>query len=485
MMFCKNMTETITNNQFRPPIVAVMGHIDHGKTTLLDKIRQANIAVHEYGGITQHISSYQTTVKLKNGKTGTITFIDTPGHAAFCNMRSRGVNSTDIAVLVISAVDGVMAQTKECIREIKKTNIPIIVAMNKIDLEGCSPEKIKGQLVELDLTPEEYGGQIAVIPVSAKTGQGINELLEIILLNAEIMELKNEPGAPLEATIIESRLDKSRGPVASAIVRKGTLHNGDVIYSENIFCKIKAMIDSNGQNITCAGPSTPVEILGFEKTPSVGSLILDHSVETSHDQIKVQPTPNITGDSPRLNIVLKADVEGTLEALKASFGDDVLVISAGVGAVTDNDVFVAENANAEIFAFNVTVPKFIKNLANNQKVKIFESKIIYEIIENIQSQVLKLLDPTIEETILGEAKIIAEFKIEKVRIAGIQVTKGEITKGDLIHLKRDNEIIKNTKVEGIHQAKNIIEKAKTGNEYGITFRPYVDFDVGDVIIAYK
>lgn len=485
MTFCKNMKETIANNQFRPPIVAVMGHIDHGKTTLLDKIRQANIAVHEFGGITQHISSYQTTVKLKNGKTGTITFIDTPGHAAFCNMRSRGVNSTDIAILVISAVDGIMAQTKECIREIKKTNIPIIVAMNKIDLEGCSPEKIKGQLVELDLTPEEYGGQIAVIPVSAKTGQGINELLEIILLNAEIMELKNEPEAPLEATIIESRLDKSRGPVASAIVRKGTLHNGDVIYSENIFCKIKAMIDSNGQNITSAGPSTPVEILGFEKTPSVGSLILDHSVETNQDQIKVQSTPNITVDSPRLNIVLKADVEGTLEALKASFGDDVLVISAGVGAVTDNDVFVAENANAEIFAFNVAVPKFIKNLANNQKVKIFESKIIYEIIENIQNQVLKLLDPTIEETILGEAKIIAEFKIEKVRIAGIQVTKGEITKGDLIHLKRDDKIIKNTKVEGIHQAKNIVEKAKTGNEYGITFRPYVDFDVGDDIIAYK
>ena len=479
------MTETIANNQFRPPIVAVMGHIDHGKTTLLDKIRQANIAAREAGGITQHISSYQTTVKLKSGKTGTITFIDTPGHAAFCNMRSRGANSTDIAILVISAVDGVMTQTKECIHEIKKSNIPVIVAMNKIDLEGSSPEKIKGQLVELDLTPEEYGGQVAVIPVSAKTGQGIDDLLEMILLNAEIMELKNEPEASLEAMIIESRLDKSRGPVASAIVKKGTIHNGDIVYVENIFCKVKAMINSNGQNITEAGPSTPVEILGFEKTPPIGSLILDHSVKVDHNETLSLPIRDITNNSPRLNIVLRADVEGTLEALKASFGDDVLVISAGVGAVTDNDIFVAENAHAEIFAFNVAVPKFIKNLANNQKVKIFESKIIYEIIENIQTQVLKLLDPTIEETVLGEAKVIAEFKIEKVRIAGIQVTKGEITKGDLIHLKRDDQIIKDTKVEGIHQAKSIIDKAKSGGEFGITFRPYIDFNLGDAIIAYK
>ena len=479
------MTDTVVTNNFRPPIVAVMGHIDHGKTTLLDKIRQANIAAREAGGITQHISSYQTTVKLKSGKTGTLTFIDTPGHAAFSQMRSRGANSTDIVVLVISAVDGVMSQTKEIIREIKKSNLPVIVAMNKIDLEGSSPEKIKGQLVEADLTPEEYGGQVSVIPVSAKTGQGIDDLLEIILLNAEIMELKNEPKAQLEAVIIESRLDKSRGPVASAIVKKGTLHNGDIVFAENIYCKVKAMIDSNGKNITEAGPSTPVEILGFEKTPSVGALILDHSVETPN--LTPLRKDNMPTDSsiPHLNVVLRADVEGTLEALKNSFSDDVHVISAGVGAVTDNDIFQAENAKAEIFAFNVAVPKFIKNLADNQKVKIFESKIIYEIIENIQTQVLKLLDPTIEETIIGEAKIIAEFKIEKVRIAGIQVTKGEITKGDAIHLKRDDQIIKDTKVEGVHQAKNIIDKAKAGNEYGITFRPYIDFKLGDVIIAYK
>lgn len=470
------------SNQFRPPIVAVMGHIDHGKTTLLDKIRNANIAKKEAGGITQHISSYQTTVKLKNGQTGTITFIDTPGHAAFSSMRGRGAHVTDLAVLVISAVDGVMAQTKESIKQIKSADIPVIVAMSKIDLDGSSPEKIKGQLVEADLTPEEYGGQIPVIPVSAKTGQGIDELLSQILLHAEVMELKNEPDSPLEAAIIESKLDNSRGPVASVIIKQGTLKLGDIVYSGSIYCKVKALIDSAGQNIKSAPPSTPVEILGFEKVPVVGSLVLNHPLE-----IKVesnQPKKDFTGVA-RLPIVIKADVEGTLEALKNSFSDDVNIIYSGVGPITDHDIFVASAAKAQVFAFNVAVPRFIRNLADNEKVPIIESKIIYELIENIQSQVLKMLDPTIEETIVGEGKIIAEFKIEKVRIAGIQIYKGEIGKGDAVHLKRDNKIIKDTKVEGIRSGKNILEKVKAGSECGMTFKPYVDFKINDVIISYK
>jgi translation initiation factor IF-2 len=461
------MADTKINYQYRPPIVAVMGHIDHGKTTLLDKIRSANIAKKEAGGITQHISAYQTFVKLKNGKQGLITFIDTPGHAAFCNMRIRGANVTDIVVLVISAVDGIMTQTKECIAEIKKSNLPVIVAMNKIDLDGSAPEKIKGQLVEADLTPEDYGGQVPVIPVSAKTGQGIEELLDMILLHAEVMELKDEPAGSLEAAIIESRLDKSRGPVASVIIKKGTLKLGDIVYAKDIACKVKAMIDSEGKNIVSAGPSTPVEILGFEKTPAIGTLVTPVRTE----KVTVV-TPDIAPgyvpptDLIRLPVVIKADVQGTLEALRDSFSDDVQVISAGVGAVTDNDVFVAQAAKAQIFAFNVPVPRFIKNLADNEKVPVIESKIIYEIIENVQSQVLKLMDPTIEETITGEGKIIAEFKIEKVRIAGIQISKGEVNKGDAIHLKR-------------------VEKVKTGTDCGMTFKPYVDFKLDDVIIAYK
>lgn len=468
-------------NKFRPPIVAVMGHIDHGKTSLLDRIRHATVAAKEAGGITQHINSYQTEVTLKNGKKGKVTFIDTPGHAAFCNMRVRGANVTDLVVLVVSAVDGVMIQTKECITEIKKSSLPVIIAMNKIDLDGASPEKIKGQLVEADLTPEEYGGQIPVIPVSAKTGAGIDDLLESILLHAEIMELENHPELPLEASIIESKLDKARGPVASVIVKNGTLHLGDVVYAHDVFCKIKAMLDSSGKPITEAYPSTPVEILGFEKVPAVGALI----TPIKQEKAVVEAKKAVSSDLIQLPIVIKADVEGTLEALKNSFSDDVKVISASVGAVSDNDIFLAQAAKAQVFAFNVAVPRFIQNLAENQKVTIIQSKVIYEIIENIQSQVLKMMDPTIEETVLGEGTIIAEFKIDKVRIAGIKVTKGEFTKGDLAHLRHDEKITKDTKIEGIHQAKSIVEKVKVGAECGMTFKPYVDFKLNDVIIAYK
>jgi len=471
--------------KYRPPIVAVMGHIDHGKTTLLDKIRSSRVAQKESGGITQHISSYQTEVKLKNGKSGLITFIDTPGHAAFCAMRARGTDVTDLVVLVISATDGVMAQTKECIKQIKKSNLPLIVALTKFDLDTRQPEMVKGQLVEMDLTPEEYGGQIAVIPVSAKTGLGIEELLDLILLNAEIMELKDESESPLEAVVVESKFDKACGPLASIIIKKGTLKLGDQIFAETTLAKVKAMVDSNGKNIQNAGPSTPVEILGFVKVPTVGAIVTDHSIEISPEKLAEAKPATFNPDVPHLNLVIKADAEGTLEALKSSLSDDVNLIYTGVGPVNDNDIIAAKTSQAELFAFNVPVSKTIKNLADNEKVFIFESKIIYEIIENIQAQVLKMLDPTIEDTILGEGTIIAEFKIEKVRIAGVKITKGEMSKGNAIHLIRDGEITKNTQIEGIRQAKEIVEKIKVGHDCGMTFRPYVDFKINDVIIAYK
>ena len=461
--------------QFRPPIVTVMGHIDHGKTSILDKIRSTSVVKKEAGGITQHIGAYQTRG---------ITFIDTPGHAAFKNMRARGIQITDLVVLVISAVEGVMPQTKESIEHIKKDNTPFVVAMNKIDLPDASPEKVKGQLVELGFTPEEYGGQISVIPVSAKTGQGIENLLEMILLNAEIMELKSEPNSPLEAVVIESKLDKNRGPVASVIVKKGTINTGDTVFAEDIECKVKALINSDGQNIKSAGPSTPVEILGFTDVPSAGSLVTSQKTEN----LALNKTNSISPpgeNTTKLTIILKADTKGTLEALMNSFSDDVQIIASGVGAVNDNDIFIAETSKAQIFAFNVQTPKFIHKLAENNKVKLFESKIIYEIIENIQAQVLKILEPTIDETITGEGFIKAEFNINKVRIAGVQCTKGEFTKGDQIHLKRDNKIIKDTRIEGIHQAKTTIEKIKSGHDCGMTFKPYIDFRLNDAIIAYK
>ncbi|MCW1948843.1 MAG: GTP-binding protein [Candidatus Shapirobacteria bacterium] len=459
---------------FRPPIVTVMGHVDHGKTSLLDKIRSTDVVKREAGGITQHIGAYQVQG---------ITFIDTPGHAAFCDMRSRGAQITDIIVLVIAATEGIMPQTKECIEYIKKSDIPVIVAMNKMDLEGASPEKIKGQLVEVGLTPEEYGGQTSLVPVSAKTGQGIDNLLDIIKLNAEVMELKSEPESALEAFIIESKLDKSRGPVASLIVQKGTLNLGDTVYADNILCKIKAIIDDKGNNIKSAGPSTPVEILGWQLVPCVGSTVTPEKHEPTITECKVKY--EYDENNPKLKIILKADTEGTLQALKHSFSDDVFILSEGVGAISDNDVFMADTGKAEIFAFNVNTPKQILKLAETSQVKVFQSKLIYEIIENIQAQVLKMPEPTIDATILGEGLIKAEFKIDKVRIAGMQCTKGEISKGDLIHLKRDGKIIKDTKVDGIHQGKTIVEKIKSGTDCGITFKPYVDFKLNDVIIAYN
>lgn len=467
----------------RPPIVVIMGHIDHGKTTLLDKIRSTNLWRKETGGITQHIGAYQASVATDKGHR-LITFIDTPGHAAFCQMRARGTKVTDIAVLVISAQDGVMAQTKECLQHINQANLPLIVAINKIDLPGANLDKVKGQLVESNITPEDYGGQTACIPVSAKTGEGIDKLLNMILLNADVLELPSEENSPLEAFVIESRLDSKKGPVASLIVKKGHLKIGDTVYSEQVPGKIKAMIDYLGKNVSQAGPSDAVEILGFSQVPTVGSLILDHPETTKTETSKANPLIS-PSETPKLPIIIKADVQGTLEALLNSFTDDVLIISSGVGPIGDNDVFLAESAGAQIFAFNLPINKNIQTLAENNHVKIFSSKIIYEIIENIQNQVLKLLEPTIDETIVGEGKVIAEFKIDKVRIAGIQCTKGELAQGDLIHLKRDNKIIKDTKVEGIRQGKNIVPKAKAGSDCGMTFKPYVDFKLNDVIISYK
>ena len=471
---------------FRPPIVTVMGHIDHGKTSLLDKIRSTNIWRKETGGITQHIGAYQAVVIDKNKKEKLITFIDTPGHAAFINMRARGAQVTDLVVLVIAATEGIMAQTKECLELIKKADLPFIVAMNKMDMNGASPDKIKGQLVELGYTPEEYGGDVACIPVSAKNGEGIDELLEMILLHAELLEIKADSNASPQAFVIESKLDKRRGAVATAVVKQGTLKLGDTIYAGKAQAKIKAMINYLGENIKQATPGTPIEILGFSQVPSVGAQIT-HEPQAEAPKEAVKPIIPVISqeETPKLPLVIKADTEGTLEAVLGSFSDDVQVISSGVGPINDTDIFMAEPVRAQVVAFNVSVPKFIKNLADNQKVKIIESSIIYEILEEIESQVLKLLEPTIDETILGEATIKAEFKINKVRIAGINVTKGVLSKGDLTHLKRDGKIIKDTKIENIQAGKEVISSIKMGNECGITFKPYIDFKINDVIISYK
>lgn len=475
-------------DQYRPPVVALMGHIDHGKTSLLDKIRSTHLWDKETKGITQHITAYQAKVKDKS-----ITFIDTPGHAAFKSMRQSGSQAADIAVLVVAATEGIMAQTKECLNFIKKADIPMIVALNKMDLPAALPDKTKSQLVEYDFTPEDYGGQTSVIEISAKTGQGIDKLLETILLNADVLELKSKPDANLSAFVIESRLDKRKGPVASLVIKTGTLSLGQTIYTHTDPIKVKAITSFDGQALDQALPGTPVEVLGFTTSPTIGSQITDQpqtqkaDVGEQHDA----PAPIDSTDSddeddtPQLKLVVKADTQGTLKALLNSFSDDVLVLSSGTGPVTDHDVFIAGSGQAQIFAFNVSTSKSVKNLANNQKVRIFNSNIIYDIIDDVQAQVLKMLEPTIDETVLGQAEIIAEFKIDKVRIAGVKVTQGRLAKSDQIHLKRDEKIIKDSKISSLKQSKNDVESVKAGTECGLTFSPYIDFNVGDVIISYK
>jgi len=484
--------------QFRPPIVTFMGHIDHGKTTLLDKIRSTNLWKKETGGITQHIGAYQVYLK---DKTTPITFIDTPGHAAFVNMRSTGSQVTDLVVLVVSATEGIKAQTKECIKLIQKQKIPFIVAINKVDLKNASADKIKGQLIELEITPEDYGGQVSCLPVSAKTGQGIDKLLEMIILNAEIMELISLPQAPLQAFVIESKIDKNRGAVASLIVKQGSIKVGDTIHIQNQSTKVKALVDDNGNHVQEVGPGGVVEVLGFTSPPLVASPVTDHpsssvvneSIDTpvtptSAEGTPLEPTASI-GATPQdsdklLPIIIKADTCGTLRAMLKSFSDDILLIHSGIGAINQNDIFLAESSGAQIFAFNLKTAKFIKNLAKNQQVRIFESDIIYEIIDDINAQVLKILEPTIDETITGEAKIIAQFEINKRRIAGVKCTKGQLSKGDTVHLKRGEEIVKDSHIDTIRQGKQEVDKVKTGVECGVTFKPHIDFHLDDAIISY-
>ncbi len=469
--------------RYRPPVVALMGHIDHGKTSLLDKIRSSHLWDKEAKGITQHITAYQAKVKDKF-----ITFVDTPGHAAFKDMRASGSLVADIAVLVVAATEGIKAQTKESLKFIKQANLPLVVAINKMDLPGAESSKVKSQLVEQGFTPEEYGGQTSVVEISAKTGLGVDQLLDTILLHAEILELKDLPQSPLAAHVIESRLDRAQGPVVYSIIKQGTLSIGDTVYVDQDQFKIKALTSFDGQRLKQALPGTPIEILGFTSVIPVGSIITSQpqpaDVGANHDSPQ-ETSPNNSDDIPQLNVVIKADTEGTLKALLASFNTDVLVLSSGTGPITDHDVFIASSGQAQIFGFNVSASKSVKNLAANQQVDIFTSNIIYEIIDNVQAQVLKILEPTIDETITGQAKIIAEFKINKVRIAGVKITDGKLQKGESIHLKRDDKIIKDSKINTLQQGKTEVESVKSGTDCGLTFSPYIDFKVDDVIISYK
>lgn len=475
-----------------------MGHVDHGKTTLLDAIRKSNAVSKEHGGITQHIGASQVNFKGR-----TITFIDTPGHAAFAKMRSQGAQVTDMVVLVVAANDGVKPQTKEALSHIRSAKVPFLVALNKIDLPDIDKERIKGQLAKEDVIVKDYGGDIVCVETSATKKQNLDQLLEMILLVANLQDLSADPEAELEAVIIEAHTDKRKGVLASLLIKNGTLRIGSEFEINNQKVKVRALIDSNGNPISKAGPSTPVSVLGFKTMPKIGdfvgskqkiktslpeAVLLTPKKSLTEKEAKDEPEPEDNEDEQEkqtINIILKADVLGTLEAITSNLSDEVKIVAQGVGEVNESDVLLAQASKSTIYAFNVGILRPAEKLAELEKIKVITYNIIYKLFEDLEKQVLKMLEPTIDEEVLGEAKIVAEFKIKDTRIAGCKIVSGEINKALPIHLKRGKEIIKDTKIKSLKRGKEDIDKIKKGGECGISFKPQIDFKINDAIISYR
>ncbi len=447
--------------QNRPPIVVILGHVDHGKTTLLDYLRKSHVASREAGGITQHTRSFQLQSPV------TITFIDTPGHEAFSAMRARGSKIADFAVLVVAADAGVMPQTKQSIDFIKQAQIPFIVALNKSDLATADSDKVKTQLTESGVVVEELGGDIPAISISAKTGMGVPELLELLELLASLNPPQADPAGPLEAIVLESRLDSQKGPLATVIIKNGTLRIGS---------GIRALINSDGENIKEALPSMPVEILGLSSVLEVGS-----TISSSICPLKLRwDGPRARGDIKYgLNIILRADVTGSLEAITNSLSPQTNILSSGTGNITESDVEQALTSSAHIIGFNVKVPPSVAKLAEVEKVPIHLHQIIYELLDDTQ----KLFTKPATETIIGRAEIVAEFKINSDRVAGCRATSGVIHKSAQVRAVRGDQTVGESKIKSLKSGKSDVLSVKSGAEFGAVFNPSVDFKIGDDIIA--
>lgn len=478
----KKTTKAPTKGTTRAPIITIMGHIDHGKTTLLDALRHTHVADKESGGITQHIGAYQIEYQGRP-----LTFIDTPGHAAFAAMRSRGAKVTDLVILVIDVLDSVKPQTKECLEHIKAANVPFLVALNKIDLPNAAPAIVKKDLADAGVLVEGYGGDVVCCEISAKTQAGLPQLLEMILLLADMQDLKADLKAPLKAVVIESSLDKNRGPVATLIVHQGQLKPGDNLYADNVSGKVKAMFDAAGRSLHQVNPGQPALILGFKHLPVVGAIVTS-KVQSKPDSNLASPAP-ISATKPQagfaIKIILKADAAGTLEAITQNLGNEVALISQGVGEINESDVLLAQSTGAQIIGFRVATNASAKKLAEIEGILIKTYNLIHELLDDLQAQILKQLEPTIDEDILGEAKIVAEFIVKGSRIAGCQVVSGKLTPGDLVHLIRNKNPIADAKIKSIHQGKDTVDKAKRGEQYGIAFSTPLDFKLKDELIAYK
>jgi translation initiation factor IF-2 len=501
------LTEVQGDMESRPPVVTIMGHVDHGKTSLLDAIRETNVAAKEAGGITQHIGAYHVEI---NGRK--IVFIDTPGHEAFTRMRARGSKVTDIVVLVIAADDGVMPQTREAIDHARAAKVPLIVAMNKIDKADAQPDRVKQQLTDLGLMPEEWGGETPFVPVSAKQHQNLELLLEMILLVSDMQELKANRSRPAVATILEAELDKGRGPVATVLVRNGTLRAGDHFLCGSVFGRVRALFDDRGNAIEEAGPSMPAEVLGFDDLPEVGDSLQAVTDLAKARQIAefrelkareaAMAKTRITleqlhaqlreGETKELNLIIKADVGGTAEVLRDSLiklsNDkvEIRVLHAGVGAINENDVDLASASNAIIIGFNVRPERKAADFAEQEGVDIRLHTIIYELTDEIKKAMVGLLDPVFKEVYQGRAEVRETFRISKVgTVAGCYVQDGNITRHSEVRLLRDNIVIHTGKIGALKRFKNDASEVKMGLECGISFASYNDLKPGDIIEAFS
>lgn len=469
----------------RPPIVAVLGHVDHGKTTLLDTIRKSSVATHEHGGITQHIGSYQSH---------NITFIDTPGHEAFAKMRSRGANVADIVLLVVAADDSVMPQTKESIEQIKASGASMIVVINKIDMPGALPDKVKSDLAKNGVQVEGFGGDVPVALVSAKTGKGVPELLDLITLVAQMKGLENVPVAPLEAVVIETRVDKGKGLVATVVVKKGTMKSGTLLFEgAKQVARVRAMFDEYGKGVSEAGPARPVEVLGFTTLPSVGAVLRtdEYLVEAKQPIVTPYTAENLPDwlkpvseqEGAKLNIILKADTAGSMEAILAALDKKIKVVHAGVGDIGDADILMAKPSKAFIVGFNVKCPAPVEKLAVTEKVVFRVYTIIYELLDELAEVVSGMKEVLTQERELGLGTIIAEFPFEKTRIAGTKVMSGRLARGDTVKIMRGEAEIGRAKIKSIRKGKEDITKVEKGIECGVLFDKKVDFALQDAIIA--
>lgn len=476
----KREAKLSSNSYVRPPIVAVLGHVDHGKTTLLDIIRKSDIAQKEHGGITQRIGAWQVDFQGKK-----ITFIDTPGHSAFEKMRSHGAQVSDIALLVVAADDGVREQTREAINHIKNASIPFIVVITKTDLEGSNPNKAKKELVKENVVVEEEGGDIVCVETSAKEEKGITELLEMILLVAELSPPRSDPEGDLEAIIIESQLDRSRGPLATAIVKNGTLKIGQRIVAENIAGKVRSLTDSRGENIIEAPPSTPTQVLGLSTLVPVGAILKEGLAQkTSGGQDAFSPIAVLKSREEKrekFKIIVKTDFSGSLDAIISNLPEDVDIVAKGVGNISENDLLLARSSGAIIYGFNIASEKAAQKRAEIEHIKIKLFRLIYELLEDIDEEIKKIKKKKSEEEIKGRANIIAMFDVEGTKIAGLKILDGFLEKGGKARVLRGDKIVGESNIATLKHRKKDIEKADKGMECGVSFLNNIDFDVNDSI----